>query len=381
MKIGILTLHSQQNYGGVLQCYALKETLKSLGHKVVVIDRWVDPRCYPLFREFTGKSLLATILLYAKVFFRIGGYKNVVRTLRSIRFVRSLGLSRYHFHHISEAPEDLGVDLVVVGSDQVWHCGDWGDPETFLLDGVKGRIKHAIAYAASFGMKSIPDDKSDLYNRGLRNFKAISCREAEGVDLCRGLGVEASHVVDPTLLLGRQQWQDLVRSRSQADRPKLTCYLLGINIEEILQDLEEFAVANNCNVEVMFNAFYPNKFKTYKGRVRMCNDYGPREFVEAFATATWVLTDSFHAVMFSYIFKKDMRFLKPTGESRRGMFMRIKEFASKCIIGEPFVDDVKSACLSFVRDGAVEYREDVINRERNESLNWLQTQLMNFAEE
>lgn len=386
MKIGILTFHSQQNYGGVLQCFAIKAALESLGHEVVVVDRWLDDRCAALRRELVWYTWKSWIKFALRTMLGCGDYKAVVRTIRSIKFVKNLGLTKYHFCEWKDAPKDLGVDLLLVGSDQVWHCGDWGDPAPYLLEDTIGKVPRAISYAASFGMKSIPADYLDLYKRGLARFSAISCREKEGVEICRGLDFEATHVVDPTLLANASCWDKLLPHTSQTSQAsrqrKLTCYFLSINIRDAMPMLEEFARANNCCVEVIadgtWNKPFPKSLKQFVANchnpyphIKLAFGYGPKEFVNAFASATWTLTDSFHAVMFSTIFNKNLRFIKPNSEMRKTMFARIEEFADKCITGPIFVDSVQSALDSFAKGETISYNREEIDRMRTASLDWL----------
>lgn len=272
--------------------------------------------------------------------------------------------------------------MLVVGSDQVWHCGDWGDPRPYLLEGAP-EIR-AIAYAASFGLKSIPADMIELYKRGLGRFAAISCREQEGVEICRGLGYEATHVVDPTLLVDSSEWFRLVKSNNQtirqSDNRKLVCYFMSVDVAVALPLLEQFAEKMNCAVEVLTNdqpmlkpmprsiGAVMRNFR--RGRVKICRGYGPKEFVRAFASATWTLTDSFHAVMFSSIFNCNARFVRPANEMRKVMFARIEEFAEKCVKGDFFVDDVVQALQSFEHGETVSYNAGQIVAMRAESVAW-----------
>lgn len=373
MRIGILTFHSQQNYGGVLQCFAMKAALESLGHEVVVVDRWMDVNHSYLNCEFVWYTWKSWIKFAIRTLLGCGDYKAVVRTIRSIRFVKNLWLTKYHFYEWKDAPKDLGVDLLLIGSDQVWHCGDWGDSAPYLLEGAEGKVPRAISYAASFGMKAIPHDFLDLYKRGLARFSAISCREKEGVEICNGLGFDATHVVDPTLLADPSCWKALLNTQYSAlstSKRTLVCYFLGVDVRAILSELEKFAEENNCKVEVLVSEWVGSRFPKGK-RVRVCTDYGPKEFVRAFANATWTLTDSFHAVMFSYIFSKNLRFLRPQSEDRKAMFARIEEFADKCITGSVFVDSVQTALDSFTKGETISYNREEIDRMRASSLDWL----------
>ena len=211
MKIGILTFHSQLNYGGVLQCWALQTALERMGHEVVVIDRWFDEENYRLERDYAKFGVRQWVRFWIRSLLGLGDLNGWLRVKRTKKFIKEkLKLTQYHFVEWKDAPDKLGVDILVVGSDQVWHCGDWGDPRVYLLNNAP--ILPTIAYAASFGMFSLPkflsEDNSEMasietekfYKQGLKKFKAISCRETEGVELCHHLEVDAVHVVDPTLL-------------------------------------------------------------------------------------------------------------------------------------------------------------------------------------
>lgn len=373
MKIGILTFHSQQNYGGVLQCFALKAALEAMGHEVVVVDRWLDPRRRLLLGVLSGTWFYVQRYLVA-VIRRRQLVAPLIRAMRSIRFVKGLGLSQYHFVEWKDAPQNLGVDCLVVGSDQVWHCGDWGDPTAYLLEGADGKMPRAISYAASFGMKSIPAEFRALYERGLKRFAAISCREKEGVELCRGLGYEATHVVDPTLLSDPSCWNKLIKTSHHPLHPStshlLVCYFISVDLKDALPHLEAFAESQKCRVEVIINESFTD-VRPKSSCVKIVASYGPKEFVRAFASATWTLADSFHAVMFSTIFNTNLRFIKPQSERRRGMFARIEEFAEKCINGSVFVDSVKDALDSFVRGEAIEYNRAEVEARRAASAEWL----------
>lgn len=369
MKIGILTFHSQQNYGGVLQCWALKSVLAALGHEVVVIDRWLEPQQTGLRGILScrhPKSWLSYVYRLVRGRTDLGPF---VRAIRSIRFVKELGLTPYHFVDWKDAPRQLGVDLVVVGSDQIWNC-KWGDPTAYLLEGAEERVPRAIAYAVSFGMKSLPAEQQARYREGLARFSALSCREKEGVEICRGLGFDATHVVDPTLLAEPSAWRSLL-SDATSVRRTLVCYFLEADIASALPSLEAFAVEQDCRVLIMTRT--PVWYRTR--RVEICAGYGPKEFVQAFATATWVLADSFHAAMFSTVFGRNLRLLKPDRDFRREMFARIEEFVATAITGPVLVDTIEEALGSFAKGVTISYDLQAVETLRQRSLNWLKASI------
>lgn len=390
MKIGILTFHSQINYGGVLQCWALQRVLQGMGHEVWVVDRWLTTDNRLLDWPFGHASFKELCTVIVKALFGCGTERLVLRHWRTRRFVKSLNLTPFHFYNWSDLasqpqPFNLNLDMLVVGSDQVWHGGDWGDPRPYLLEGAP-RIP-AIAYAASFGMRSLPQEIN--YRAGFKRFSAISVREIEGVGLVESQGARAKHVVDPTLLLPSSDWSQIGEWKKVPRR--VVCYFLSQNIVDAVKILEPWARRNDCTVEVVCNgAFraYPRtareciirlidmiRHAVAPSRVRVCIGHGPCEFVKAFAQAEMCIADSFHAVMFSAIYNCNMRFIRPQSEERRVMFSRVEEFATECIDGPFFVDDVSQALRSFERGEAISYNYDQMSAMRKESLQWLQNAL------
>lgn len=380
MKLGILTFHSQLNYGGVLQCWALKTVLEGMGHEVEIVDRWLDSKNKMLNGPFGNAGLQDWIKIFLRSLLGCGDWRQVVRHWRTRRFVRDIGLTPYHFYDWKDAPKDLGVDCLVVGSDQVWHGGDWGypDPKPYLLEGAP-HVK-SIAYAASFGLKSLHSEYD--YAAGFNRFSAISVREAEGVDLVKGAGYarEVKHVVDPTLLLDPAEWKKFEARKKVAKR--LVCYFLSEDVDAVIPVLEVWARKNDWTVQVLCNGYVKplpksimelaRRLKGLASKVRVCSDYGPQEFVRAFARADAVITDSFHAIMVSSIYGCNARFLRPQKESRKAMFARVSEFGGKCVTGDFFADDVMQALASFERGETISFNSDSIAAMRSESVDWLQ---------
>lgn len=393
MKIGILTFHSQLNYGGVLQCWALQTALEKLGHEVVVIDRWHDKDNSLLERGYNVWTWRQWAKFWRRSLLGLGDWNYWTRVRRTKRFLRErLHRTPYHFVDWKNAPEELGIDMLVVGSDQVWHCGDWGDPRVYLLEGAP-QIP-AIAYAASFGMVELPqflncDGASDdieavpTYRQGLGKFKAISCREAEGVDLCRRLGFSAAHVVDPTLLAVLPRGKDCGKQRD------LVCYFLSENFEEHFDALETFAKCNHCRVKVFVDRHWIFRMPTSAAKMkawlrgmrrrvfsRVCieDGAGPEEFFHAFQKAKWVVSDSFHALMFSIGNGCNVRMIRPTSDMRRRIFSRIEEFAIHAR-GPLVADSVAEALHSLSSGDSVEFDREWLEQRRHESLEWLKTNL------
>lgn len=396
MKIGILTFHSQLNYGGVLQCWALQNALARIlsdergvmsdeRDEVVVVDRWLDPRNKQLLGGYPWFGFKEWVGFVLRGIMGCGQFGQFIRHRRTVKFVKSLGLTAYHFYDWKDAPKDLGIDCIVVGSDQVWHGGDWAwpTPDPYLLHGAP-RMK-AIAYAASFGLRELPAQYD--YAGGFRNFAAISVREAEGVGLVGGTGYPhvVRHVVDPTLLLEKEEWFKMARPAPKHAR--LVCYFLSQDLSQVVPIVEDWARLHGWSVDIVCSGFYkkfPKSFRDVLRRFHSCvvrspvnvhTDFGPAEFVKAFAGADACITDSFHAVMFSSIYNLNVRFLRPTSEDRSAMFARIEEFAHSSICGAFMENGIPAALNSLLEGKRTQFNDSVISARRSESIAWLRDNL------
>lgn len=387
MKIGILTFHSQLNYGGVLQALASQHVLQEMGYEAVVIDRWLDEHNKNLLGPFAFLSLKDKFTYLLRAFFFTGVLSRQKRHKKTIRFIRSrLNLTPYHFYQWEQVKGDnLGIDLLYVGSDQVWN-GSFNQPRPYLLLGAPAIP--AIAYAASFGMRQLPESLLETYRQGFARFNAISCREAEGVRLVEQEGFKATHVVDPTLLLAPASWEKMV-DKNKFKEKTLVCYLLSENLYEALPKLNNFAKFMKCKVKVFVNRFQtpvPRNKSTLKqwlsfffyqwfSHVKICLSGSPQDFLDAHASATWVITDSFHSVMFVAIFDKNVRVISPSSELRKSMFARIEEFAKRFVVGEMIVNSMDEALTSFEKGEVISFKQEEIATLRENSQQWLREAL------
>lgn len=396
MRIGILTFHAQINYGGVLQCFALHEALRKLGHEPVVIDRWFSEDNAALF-PYVGKSLKCKVKTLARWFWGCGEVERRKRYVATQNFNRKyLNLTPYSFCTWKDAPKDLGLDAIVVGSDQVWN-GAWQDPGAFLLEDAP-EIP-ALSYAASFGMQEIPAPLAERYKQGFYRFSFISVREAEGKEFVEKLGAAATLVVDPSQLLSSRQWFESlglsIPSHTQTSKKPnhIVCYFIKEDVTKAIPVLEAYAKSNHCIIDVLTQSFTPkhvpknmlsllertiSNLKTAQSPVQLRIAAGPREFIELFGNADVIISDSFHALMFASIFHSNIRVLKPHEEIRAKMFSRITEFASAYVNGEIVANDLTDALHSLSK--AVSYRDDELSIERKKSLTWLRDKLQAIAD-
>ena len=318
MKIGILTLPLHTNYGGILQAYALQQVLQGMGHEAMVLDEEKQfhfslKRRIEMYVKGKVKRLLQgkNAIIYSPEY-----YKQLwaARTRYTGQFV-SEHIVRRVVKDVSEISEGE-FDAFVVGSDQIWRVR-YAQPfpgvgNAFLLFSKGWDIKR-ISYAASFGTDHWEYNKSDTVNCSMmaQAFDAISVREASGIMLCREyLGVDAQQNIDPTLLLDANDYVKLVKRNTPQSPGTLMCYALdqGKEVEDIVSCIAK---------EKRLTPFYANS-QTENHRLTLEERVQPpvEQWLQGFRDAKFVVTDSFHACIFSILFKKTFVVI---GNTSRGM--------------------------------------------------------------
>ena len=285
-RIGIITWHNYPNVGSALQAYALHTYINGHGGNAKIIN----------YSTFGHPSLWFLRLLLSKFDCFIPKKISEKLHYRFISF-ESKYLKETHLLTTVRQLEALNdvFDVFVCGSDQIWAPNVYND--VYLLSFVNERNKK-VSYAASIGLPRFPDSLIESYKKWFSRFDYISVREQQGADLIKNsFNLDCSVVLDPTLLLTRQEWEIIERKNKHPQRYVL-CYLLGEQ-ESHRKIVENFAVANNLGIICIsrFGIDIRPKFMTN-------TDVGPREFIDYVHNADFVFTDSFHGVCFSVIFNK-----------------------------------------------------------------------------
>ncbi len=387
MRVGILTLHAQTNYGAVLQAFALKSALADMGHDAMVIDRWRDDDCARLKGILASRSIVAWLNWLKGAVSWSGVVAELRRRLATMRFIRdNLNLTDYHFRYWKDAPHDMGLDAIVVGSDQVWNAANLV-PSDYLLKETPPDLP-GIAYAASIGMKAIPEELREDYVEGFRRFKAIAVREKAAADMVAQCGSRADVVVDPTLLVPFSFW-DRFRPATSPSRPYITCYFLLEAVDAMKPVIKRFCERTGFDVE-MFTGGYLRKaslnpdqirknrkdFRKWReARVRLRLDAGPAEFAASIAGASGVVTNSYHALMFALIYGKNVRVMQPTNPSRRVMSARFDEIAESFVDGPMFAPSLEEGLAGVLSDELVQVNAKALDARVAFSRQWLEKAL------
>lgn len=325
MNVAILTLGLNNNYGGILQAYALQHTMQDLGHEVVVLNRQpaFPPANVIFIRSLSWMKCIVRKYILGNKNINLSPPWNTFYTIdaswtyddRALRgFVRdeivrtrplrsSAAMRRYVKTH--------GIGAVVVGSDQVWREAYTPCITDFFLGflPLNSRVGR-IAYAASFGTESEPISAAQLPQCVdlARKFDFISVREEAGLRLMHDVfGLDAHLVLDPTLLLPAEAYRALIRKEDV--RPSgLVSYVLDESDEKQRMIATLKSETGLSHTELLLFPF-------------RCRCADPRcvsisKWLSALAEADFIVTDSFHGCVFSILFRK--RFVA-VGNQRRGL--------------------------------------------------------------
>lgn len=309
MKIGVLTFwHGNGNYGMLLQCWALQEVLKRMGHDPFVIRYSGLP-----IKSFPRK-VLETVGLYNVFLFLTNRerYKSIQikkrrDKLRGFDVFRKLYLSFSPkiYHTLKRIQKNPPVaDCYIVGSDQVWsQLPDNEDHRTYYLNFGDKKARR-ISYAPSFGYDNYPPNLLPLLAKELRNFDALSCRENSGIEICRQAGFEAAKTLDPTMLLEKEDYESKLEDVSITLNPYVFIYSLNINCREDIryEELKDYLNKNKLDLIVTPGDGYHSGREIFEGVTYSYSTIG--QWLSNIYNSSMVITPSFHGIVFSIIFEK-----------------------------------------------------------------------------
>lgn len=301
-KIGLIPLlYDEYNYGGVLQFYALKRTISNMGYELDIVKMRNNQLLCK--KGSTLKASLKKPLIYL--------YRNSVGKLKrkkidkilndrfkKIDAFRSSYYSNQVVKHINDSFDEY--DSIVCGSDQIWNPG-WVTRRTMLAD-IPPNINKVI-YAASMGCEYITEYEKQIYKPLVERIQHVSVREKSAKVLLDSFldRKDIQVVLDPTLLLLLCEWEGIIKNPEIKEKYIFT-YFLG--------DSEDYLpVVNKCARELglkIVNIPYAsgesidnNVFGDYK-----IYDASPEEFLGLIKNAEIIFTDSFHACVFSTLFRR-----------------------------------------------------------------------------
>lgn len=318
-KVGIMTLYSNtRNFGGALQSYALCEVILGMGFDAEQITYDIhDVELIRTSKKQKIKKALNPKVLFGFVSKRmkslIYGKLYSKRNEKTQKFLDDIPHSvRYTKETLYEV--NSKYDYFITGSDQVWNF-DWYNPNMFLAfvksDGIK------ISYAASLGRNDLSRKEKELLKSHLKDFKAVSVREPESVEIVKeSYEKEVVCTLDPTLLLERDAW-DKVAAKSLINEKKyIFCYFLSEDIRQ-KKVIKEFARKKGIQVLYIPHVEYFSLKGSYNYG-KALSDATINDFVWLIKNADYVFTDSFHCSVFSCLYEKQFFAFSRVGRKHMG---------------------------------------------------------------
>ena len=365
IKTGTVTFHRSYNFGAALQAYALQRFQQLHGYDNEIIDFICDydSRKYKIFRVHLYRqslNYLVSDLLFAA--------KNIMRKYAFHRFRKKyLSMTPKRYRSPGEDKNLIeGFDALICGSDQIWNKEITGAlvPESFLdFAGDSGKMK--IAYGPSTGNPEIQEEDRAAFARLLGNLDSISVRERTAAASLETLsGKTVAVVLDPVLLLEAGEYDKIIRQV-----PVRGAFLFFYELE---QNPEMLPFAAKLAQEEGLTIIYYSK-KSNPAIRQGINIYrqGPCEFLYYLKNARYIVTNSFHATVFSILFGR--QFI--TFPTKKGRLRMVDVLHTLCLD-----DRLYSENADIHRPIDYSETEKRLEHERNASINYLLEQLKKAEE-
>lgn len=331
-RVGIVSCYFKNNYGSMLQAYATKKVLdnNNIKNETINIDGNIDfkrgKRKYYLTQIFNFnfiKSKLGMIKMKLDRKLVKGLNQNIVlRENKYKEFRKEFNLSegKTTYAELSKMVEKKYSD-VIVGSDQLWLpvnvVADY-----YTLNWVPDKV-NKISYSTSFGVSQVPEKYNVLYDSFLKRINHLSVREDSGVKLVKKLsGLDAKLVCDPTILLTKEEWDEVAVKDRIIKEKYILCYFLGSNIEH-----RKFAerLRNETGYKIV-SLNHADEYVKYSDQFAdiIPYDIGPAEWINLVKNSEFVCTDSFHGTVFSLLYnKKFFNFRRYSSKSKASTNSRL----------------------------------------------------------
>lgn len=369
MKLGGLTWW-RNNYGSILQAYALQRELNSIdgieyeiicqyGKKVASVDN--------LKEKLKRLGITKTV---KRIFWKFGLSKLRNRNNKIERFIENnLIISKIQYNEETIVEANEIYDGFFCGSDQVWNPELVDVDSMYWLNFAK-EDKLRVSYAPSIGVNTFTDIQKEIIKNNLDGFTAISSREESGTKLINeAIGKERCvTVLDPTLMVDRNIWDNLTIEPKYKE-PYIFVYMLrGTKAQRKL--VEEFAKRKNLKIITMpfldteRIELYDFKF----GDIKLW-DADPSEFINVIRYAEYVFTDSFHSMVFSCLYHREFFTFPKIGKAQLNRVTGLQalfKIPSRMITEETTVDILES--MEKINWKTV---DDILNEKRSASKEYL----------
>lgn len=305
-KIGLVVV-TNHNYGSILQSFALQQAIRSIGCSTEIVNYQEEKKAKIKRLQNFEYAISRVKIIYKQIMMRLVHPEQKRLLNERTNAFRDFIDGNFYFSKKCVKMASLTelattYDVVLLGSDQVWHPLNYL-MNFFTLNFVPDEVKKG-AYAPSFGVSCIPDAYKKAYSDYISRIDHVSCREMAGVKLIKELtGRDVPMVCDPTLLLTAKDWESCLSDRVKINEKYVFCYFIGDNPNQ-REVVKEYAKEHGLKIVALLH------IDEYIASDENYADYtpynvGPAEFLYLVKNADCVMTDSFHASVFSLQFHRE----------------------------------------------------------------------------
>lgn len=360
MKIAFITIHVGSNFGSTLQTIATSEVLKQLGGEPICVN-YIPPRV--TYKRYWNVAKGSALRFLRRIIFFPFLYEETNRFSSYLSKYCKVSNKIYaDSDFVKKCPK---ADVYITGSDQVWNTTHNEGLDThYFFDGIKGK---KIAYASSIGKSSVDEQELKWLSQYTKDYHSIYVREESAVDIFKQIGRDVRQVVDPTLMLNRDQWSKYASER-WVKEPYLFVYLpYNIKNKQICYDTaRKIARKKKLKVITYSHSFYKEPLADHTYLF-----IGPGDVLSLIYHADYVVTNSFHGLAFSINLNRQFCLYMPSNFSTR-----ISSLANLCGLNERIIDGVISDDLL---DKEIDFSSvnDIIQLERVKAITYLSHSLSN----
>ena len=372
-KTGILTLYyNNMNYGGLLQAFALPFVIqKHIGIPAEQI-RYSQQNTDTDLCTSKSKKSLSIYQLGINFFSALTSNKRSIRKESFLEFMNDIPHSRNIYSHETIQQCNSNYEIFICGGDQIWNGEMVGEHlDVYTLQFVNQGQKK-IAYSPSVAISHMSKQAEDCLGKGLLGIDRISVREKRSLDILKRLSDKKIEVVvDPVLLLNKSEWLEQSRP-TKINGKYILCYLLGDSITQ-RKAVEIISKRLKLRIVTFPHILVNNVLKCdlFFGDIK---DYtsGPRQFLDLINNAEFVITDSFHACVFSMIFETPFIVFERNKPSEKGnMNSRIYDFLEEYHLENQLVNVEKAMNLSRIPEVDYSFAHEHWFHRRNDSIEYL----------
>ena len=372
MNISIITRHNIINYGSVLQALALQKILENEGHKAEIIDYIREDEDYrTIAKVLVSRNKKWNSNIFTRMLFVAGKSFEFYFGGKKFEAIRNtyLNLTNKRYASLKELiAEPPMADLYMTGSDQVWgEIGQNAYDPVFFLDFAPQDVRK-VSYAASLGRTDFSNEVLSTYKKLLSSYSVITVREKSAQQIIANLGYpETKQVLDPTLLLSAEQWDNIVATEKSRFAETNQKYIL-VYQRRPNREIDEYADKLSKKTGLPVYRLSADFHQLLRGG-KLILLPNLHEFIDYLKHATFLITDSFHGTAFAINYNVQFVDVLPKGTATRNLSILeltnlsdrvVKDFSDLSCINQKIDFSAANEIICAERERSLQVLRDMI---------------------